>query len=126
MLICTSLTIFGQDWLTYLFDGRYHALHPVSIGWSLACELTFYLTTPIIFHFSKKRLVIILALFLLLRVALLPILGFKFAYFMPITQYPLFLIGFLIYRSGDFKVPKPLLILSIIIFISFMLFGPWA
>jgi peptidoglycan/LPS O-acetylase OafA/YrhL len=123
MLIFTSIAIFGQDWLAYLFDGKYHMHHPVSIGWSLACELTFYLTAPIIFHFSKRRLAILLAFFLLLRFALLPVLGIKFVYFLPVTQFPLFLIGFLVYRLGDFKVPKALLVLSIIICIAYMLFG---
>ena len=126
VLICTSLAIFGQEWLSYLFDGRYHMLHPISLGWSLACELTFYLTAPIIFHFSKKRLIILLALFMLLRVALLPTMGIKFVYFLPIAQYPLFLIGFLVYRLGDIKAPKPLTTLSIIIFFAFMLFGGMA
>lgn len=123
MLIFTNLAIFGQDWLAYLFDGKLHMLHPVSLGWSLACELTFYLTAPIIFHFSKKRIIILLILFMLLRIILLPVLGIGFVYFLPITQYPLFLIGFLVYRLGDFKVPAPLMTLSIIIFIAFMLFG---
>ncbi len=123
LVISTSLSIFGQELLVWLFDGKYHLLHPISIGWSLACELSFYITAPIIFHFSKKSLFILLVFFLLLRFALLPVMGITFVYFLPVTQYPLFLIGFLIYRSGDFKIPKPLMALSVIIFIAFMLFG---
>lgn len=124
--VATSLSIFGQDFLAYFSPTKYHAIYPVVIAWSLACELTFYLTAPIIFRFKQRSLVYLFVLFIIIRIISLFVFGSDFVYRLPITQYPLFLLGFIVYSFGDIKLSKPLLFSALIVFFAFLLFGNMA
>ena len=87
MLVMTNLFIFGQDWIMFLGVKNHEALFSANFrdsdilvyqgllipqAWTLGVELTFYLVAPFILK-SKKIIVTILAISLLLRLYFLKI-----------------------------------------------------
>ncbi|MCB1539198.1 MAG: acyltransferase [Rhodospirillales bacterium] len=90
------VAIFGQDILSVAEP--LHFLLPVRQGWSIASELLFYASVPLLFRYmSVFRCAVGVVVFMVIKYALLYYGGWRMAYFLPVGNFAYFLLGYGLY-----------------------------
>lgn len=94
-MLALSILFFGQDFVSV--SEPHHLMLPVRQSWSIASELLFYLTVPLLFRIrSWQPLLVAFALLMVLKLTLLSI-DWRLSYFLPFGNFGYFALGYGLY-----------------------------
>lgn len=87
------ILLVGQDFLSV--HEPYHFMLPVRQSWSIASELLFYVTVPLLFrHMTLKRCLVGFSVLMGVKFALLRGYDWRASYFSPVGNFGYFLLGY--------------------------------
>lgn len=93
MLWFSVITLFGQDFLSVYEP--YHFMLPVRQSWSIATELLFYASVPLLFrHTTLKWCLVGFTVLMGVKLALLKGYDWRASYFLPVGNFGYFLLGY--------------------------------
>ena len=107
LMLFISVILFGQDILS--LAEPVHFMLPVRQSWSIASELLFYLTVPLIFRGHRFIMLLVgFAALMLCKYLLMTTYGWRYSYFLPVGNLGYFLLGGSLYYVSQLSLVEKL------------------